>query len=190
MVAVFALIVLSSIYWIYSSSTSELAPEEDQGVILGLTTASPTATLKQRQFYSKQINDILAPKPESSLVFQIDAPGQSILGWVLKPWDQRTRSTKVLQPIVQNEFNQVAGVRAVAFQTSPLPGSSGLPIQFVINTTNDFSQLNDVSKDFIAKALKTGKFIFLDNDLSSTSRNRASSSIVKRHRNLASAWLM
>ncbi|MBP2551035.1 multidrug efflux pump [Neorhizobium galegae] len=164
-VVVFALIVLGSIYWLYASSTSELAPEEDQGVILGLTTASPTSTLKQRQFYSQQVYDVLKPKPETNLVFQIDAPGQSILGWVLKPWDQREKTTKVLQPQVQQEFNQISGVRTVAFQTSPLPGSNGLPIQFVLTTTNDFPQLNDVSGAFIAAALKTGKFIFLDNDL-------------------------
>ncbi|WP_377297054.1 efflux RND transporter permease subunit [Rhizobium sp. SGZ-381] len=164
-VVVFALIVLGSIYWLYASSTSELAPEEDQGVILGLTTASPTSTLKQRQFYSQQVYDVLKPKPETNLVFQIDAPGQSILGWVLKPWDQREKTTKMLQPQVQQEFNQISGVRTVAFQTSPLPGSNGLPIQFVLTTTNDFPQLNDVSGAFIAAALKTGKFIFLDNDL-------------------------
>ncbi|MBT9371302.1 efflux RND transporter permease subunit [Rhizobium sp. CSW-27] len=164
-VVVFGLIVLSSIYWLYTSSTTELAPEEDQGIILGLTTASPTSTLKQRQFYSQQAYDLLKTQPETNLVFQIDSPGQSILGWVLKPWDQREKSTKVLQPAVQQQLNTIAGVRTVAFQTSPLPGSSGLPIQFVLTTTNDFSQLNDVSKDFMAKALKTGKFIFLDNDL-------------------------
>ncbi|SIR31372.1 multidrug efflux pump [Rhizobium sp. RU35A] len=164
-VIVFGLIVLSSIYWLYTSSTTELAPQEDQGIILGLTTASPTSTLRQRQFYSQQAYDILKDKPETNLVFQIDAPGQSILGWVLKPWEQREKSTKVLQPEIQNQLNGIAGVRTVAFQTSPLPGSSGLPIQFVITTTNDFGQLNDVSKDFIAKALQTGKFIFLDNDL-------------------------
>lgn len=164
-VLVFGLIVLSSIYWLYTNSTNELAPEEDQGIILGLTTASPTSTLNQRQFYAKQAYDIFAKHPETKLVFQIDAPGQAISGWVLKPWDQRDKTTKVLQPEIQNELNSIAGVRTVAFQTSPLPGSSGLPIQFVLTTTNNFTQLNEVSRDFMAKALKTGKFIFLDNDL-------------------------
>jgi multidrug efflux pump len=164
-VVVFGLLVLSSIYWLYTNSTSELAPEEDQGVVLSLTTSSPTATLKQRQFYSEQAYQIYAKQPETNVVFQIDTPGQSIAGWVLKPWDERAKTTKVLQPAIQNELNGVAGVKTVAFQPSPLPGSSGLPIQFVITTTNGFSQLNDVSQQFMAKALKTGRFIFLDNDL-------------------------
>ena len=43
--AVFALIVLGSIYFLYSSATSELAPQEDQGVIIAIGTAAPNATL-------------------------------------------------------------------------------------------------------------------------------------------------
>ncbi|MBB4952091.1 multidrug efflux pump [Agrobacterium vitis] len=164
-VITFGLIVLSSIYWLYTSSTTELAPEEDQGVILALTTASPTSTLKQRQFYSEQAYKIYEQYAETNVVFQIDAPGQSISGWVLKPWDQRAETTKTLQPEIQNKLNGIAGVKTVAFQPSPLPGSNGLPIQFVISSTNDFGPLNDISQKFIADALKTGRFIFLDNDL-------------------------
>lgn len=164
-VIVFGVIVLGSVGWLYSVSTSELAPEEDQGVILALTTAAPTATLKQRQFYSKQAYDIFAAQPETNVVFQIEQPSLSIAGWVLKPWDQRTKSTKVLQPEIQEKLNGIAGVKTVAFQPSPLPGSNGLPIQFVITTTKDSAELNDVSSKFIGDALKSGRFIFLDNDL-------------------------
>ena len=164
-VITFGLIILGSIYWLYASSTTELAPAEDQGVILALTTASPTATLKQRQFYGKQAYNIFEKHPETNVVFQIDTPGQSIAGWVLKPWDQRKETTKTLQPEIQNELNGIAGVKTVAFQPAPLPGSNGLPIQFVISTTNDFGPLNDVAQKFIGDALKTGRFIFLDNDL-------------------------
>lgn len=164
-VVVFGAIVLSSIYWLYTSSTSELAPEEDQGVILTMTTASPTATLKQRQFYSEQAYQALSKHPETDLVFQIETSAQSIAGWVLKPWDERTATTKTLQPAAQQELNGIAGVKTVAFQPAPLPGSNGLPIQFVISTTREFKDLNDVSNQFIADALKTGRFIFLDNDL-------------------------
>jgi multidrug efflux pump len=164
-VATFVIMVLGSIYWLYTSSTSELAPEEDQGVVLALTTSAPTATLKQRQFYSSQAYDIYAKHEETDIVFQIDAPGQSITGWVLKPWDQRTNSAKTLQTGIQNELNGLTGVKTVAFQPPALPGSNGLPIQFVVTTTKDFNELNDVSNTFVADALKTGKFIFLDTDL-------------------------
>ena len=98
-------------------------------------------------------------------MFQIDASTQVIGGWVLKPWDQRKATTKTLQPEFQQMLNGIAGARSVAFQPSPLPGSNGLPIQFVIGSTGTFNQLNDVSRDLMNKALASGKFIFLDSDL-------------------------
>lgn len=164
-VAVFALLLLAGIPWLYATSTSELAPDEDQGVVLSLTTSAPSATLQQRQFYSQQIYDLVAKRPETKTLFQIDTPTQAIGGWVLKPWDQRTLTTKTLQPDFQNLLNTIAGTRSVAFQPSPPPGSNGLPIQFVIGTTGSYNELDQVSRSFMVQALKSGQFIFLDTDL-------------------------
>ncbi|MDU6243256.1 MAG: efflux RND transporter permease subunit, partial [Bradyrhizobium sp.] len=164
-VVVFAFLLLAMIPWLYVSSTSELAPDEDQGVVLTLTNSAPSATLEQRQFYAQQLHDLIADRPETRTVFQIDASTQVIGGWVLKPWDQRKATTKTLQPEFQQMLNGIAGARSVAFQPSPLPGSNGLPIQFVIGSTGTFNQLNDVSRDLMNKALASGKFIFLDSDL-------------------------
>ncbi len=162
---VFALIVLGSIYFLYAGAKSELAPQEDQGVIVVSSSAAPNATLQQRQLYSHEVYQTFARHPETDHVFQLDVPGLSIAGMVLKPWDQRTRTAEQLQPAVQREINQIAGVRAVAFQPPPLPGSRGLPIQFVIQTTEPFERLNEVAQKFLQEAQKSGMFIFLDNDL-------------------------
>ena len=162
---VFAAIILGSIYFLYAGSKTELAPQEDQGVVIGLLTSAPTATLQQRQLYSAKVYQIFAGYPETDHVFQLDVPGQSIAGMVTKPWDERTRTTNDLQPIVQKDLGTISGVRAAAFQPPPLPGASGLPIQFVIQTTKSFAELNDVAQAMMAEAQKSGMFIFLDNDL-------------------------
>ena len=47
-------LVLVSIYWLYSNSKSELAPNEDQGLILTQSTPAPNATLRQKLFYADQ----------------------------------------------------------------------------------------------------------------------------------------
>jgi multidrug efflux pump len=162
---VFALVVLSSIYFLFVTAHTELAPQEDEGVILAQSIAAPDATLRQRQLYSHQIYETFLHHPETEHVFQIDMPGQSIAGMAFKPWDQRTKSTNALQPVVQQELAKIAGVRAAAFQPPPLPGSIGLPIQFVIGTTEPFGRLYDISQQFLLAAQKSGNFIFLDNDL-------------------------
>jgi len=163
--AVFAAIVLTSIYFLYSGAKSELAPQEDQGVVITSSTAAPNATLQQRLLYSRQIYETFANYPETDHVFQIDAPAQSIAGMVLKPWDERKRTSNTLQPIVQQDVAQIAGLRVAAFQLPSLPGAQGLPVQFVINTTDSFDRLNDIAQQFLQEAVKSGMFIFLDTDL-------------------------
>jgi multidrug efflux pump len=162
---VFAGLVLASIYGLYSNSKNELAPEEDQGIILTQSTLAPNATLQQKLLYSADAYRRFAAHPETAEVFQIDVGGSSIAGWVLKPWDKRDKGAAELQPVIQQEMAGVAGAKIVAFQPAPLPGSSGLPIQFVIQTTDPFERLDDIARTFTAEALKSGKFIFLDNDL-------------------------
>ena len=106
-----------------------------------------------------------ASYPETDHVFQLDMPGQDIAGMVLKPWDRRTRTTAQLQPLVQQNVAKIAGAQVVAFQPPPLPGTQGLPIQFIIGSTDPFSHLNDVAQKFLQDARASGLFIFLDTDL-------------------------
>src|ERR1700730_15528674 len=162
---VFALVVLSSIYFLFITAHTELAPQEDQGIVLSLSNAAPNATLKQRQLYSHEIFRIFFEHPETEHVFQIDVPGQSISGMALKPWDRRATSSNKLTPAVQQEGAKIPGVRVVAFQPPPLPGSIGLPVQFVIGTTEPFERLYNIAQDFLREAQQSGNFIFLDCDL-------------------------
>jgi multidrug efflux pump len=162
---VFAVAVLSSIYFLYDGAKSELAPQEDQGVIITQSIAAPNATLMQRQMYSKEVYQNFAGYPETAHVFQLDVPGQSIAGLVFKPWDERSRTSNAIQPILQQQLSKIAGERIVAFQPPPLPGSIGLPVQFVIGTTEPYARLNDISQQFLQQAVASGMFIFLDSDL-------------------------
>jgi len=161
----FALIILGSIYFLYSSAQTELAPQEDQGVVISLATNAPNATLQQKLIYDGQVQKIFAGHPENDHTFQLDVAGQDISGMVFKPWNQRTVTTNQLQPRLQGQLAQVAGQRVVAFQPPPLPGGQGLPLQFVINTTDPFDRLDGIAHEFLQEAIKSGLFIFLDTDL-------------------------
>ena len=162
---VFALVVLGSIYFLFITAHTELAPQEDQGVILSQSIAAPNSTLRQRELYAHQVYETFFSHPETEHVFQIDFPGQVISGMALKPWDKRSKSSNVLQPAVQQEVSKIAGIRVVAFQPPPLPGSIGLPVQFVIGTTELFERLYGIAQQFLREAQQSGNFIFLDCDL-------------------------
>ena len=164
-VIVFALIIIASLYFLYSTAKSELAPTEDQGIIISISTPAPNATLQQKVLYSQAVLKNFQKHPETDRIFQIDAPGFSLSGMGLKPWDQREKTSMQLLPVVQHELSEIPGVNTVAFMPPSLPGSHGLPIQLAIKTTEPFGRLNEVSQKYLDEAKASGMFMFLDSDL-------------------------
>ena len=83
-------------------------------------------------------------------MFQIDAPGQSIIGVPLVPRDQRKlgidRDPAQLAAEAQLSCRRR---RFAVFQQPSLPGAFGLPVQFAIKTTEPALRLNEVSRAFL-----------------------------------------
>jgi len=165
---VFAMIILASNYLLFTGSKSELAPQEDQGIIISFITAAPNATLEQTQQNTRQVFEIFKAYPETDHIFQLDGISglnTGIAGLVTKPWAERKRTTMALNPEVQMRLNGIAGARAASFLRPPLPGTSGLPVQFIVGTTDSFQNLNEISQNILASAYQTGMFAYVDTDL-------------------------
>lgn len=165
----FSAVIFVAIYFLFIFSQSELAPQEDQGIIITQLIASPNASLSQTQLYSDAVTHVLSTYPEGARIFQLDGLGglnQALIGMGLKPWDDRARTTEEILPELQEKLDNIPGGKIVAFERPPLPGGGkGLPVQFVIQTTEPFNELYKVSQQVMEEARKTGKFIYLDNDL-------------------------
>jgi multidrug efflux pump len=165
----FAFIILGSNYFLFMQSKSELAPAEDQGFMISFYTGAPSASLEQTLLYSKQVYKTLSAYPETEHVFQVTGMSglnSGLAGIVLKPWEERKRLTSELLPNIQQKLSGIAGVNGVVFSPPALPGGGeGMPVQFVIGTTDGFDQLSAVSEAMMYKAQKSGMFIFVDNDL-------------------------
>lgn len=166
---VFSIIIIISIYFLYVNSKTELAPQEDQGIIISLLTGAPNANLGQTKLYSAQVYEAFSHFPETDMVFQVDGSdglNSSLAGMVLKPWDKRKLTTNHLQPQVQQALSLITGGKIAAFQPPSLPGAgSGLAMQFVIGTTEPFERLYDVTRRIMDKAEASGLFVYLDSDL-------------------------
>jgi len=167
-IIVMAMLLLLVLVACFKFTKSELAPEEDQGLVAAKINGPPNATAQQMQTYADQVYKIAAQEPEYAEMFQITGVptvNQGIGGALFKPWDQRKRSAHELQLDLQQKWSQIAGAQVFAFQFPPLPGSSGFPVQFVITTTEPFLNLNDVAQAVVAKALAAHAFYFADIDL-------------------------
>jgi multidrug efflux pump len=165
---VLGVLLLAGAIYLFMTSPSELAPQEDQGIVLQQVIGPPNATYEQMQGYSDQIYAIARKLPEFDAMFQITGTptvNQGFGGVLFKSWEQRNRSADDLQKVLQEQFDHIAGVRVAAFQFPSLPGSQGLPLQFVITTTEPVSKLYEVANKVLEKAKSSGMFWFVDSDL-------------------------
>ena len=155
----------------YMTSQSELAPEEDQGILFNIVKTPQTANLDYLEQSTSELNKIFATVPEKEHVFIINGMGnnvhQAIAGILFKSWEDRERSQKEILQSLQPKVAGVAGAQAISFALPSLPGSAGggPPVQFVITTTADYQQLAQVLANVQAEAQKSGLFIFTDSDL-------------------------
>ncbi len=168
-VVVFAVIVLGLIPVFLKFTQSELAPNEDQGIIFMMATAPQPTNLDYLNTYTNQFLTIFKDFPEYYSSFQINGFNgvqSGIGGFLLKPWNERNRTQMELLPEVQARLAQIPGLQIFGFNLPALPGTGeGLPFEFVINTANDYESLLDVAQRVKERAEASGKFAFLDIDL-------------------------
>jgi multidrug efflux pump len=168
-VVVFAVIILTSCYFLYTTTKSELAPEEDQSVLFAQATAPEYANIDYLSAYTKEFDKIFEALPETEAYFVINGNGATntaFAGLMLKPWNERKRSQKQINRLVQPEIRQIAGIQAVVFPLPSLPvGGSPLPIQFIVNSTASYEVVYQKSQELLAAAKESGMFMFVDNTL-------------------------
>jgi multidrug efflux pump len=163
--ALFVVVIMVSIFLLYRSARSELAPQEDQGFVLAQPTSAPDATLQRKLLYGNQAYDTIKSQEGIMSLFQIDAPGQSFIGVPLLPRNQRKLGSTAIQQVLQQKLNTLPAQKFGVFQQPSLPGAFGLPVQFAIKTTEPALRLNEVSGAFLDTVQKSGMFMFIDSDL-------------------------
>lgn len=168
-VLVFAVIVLCLIPVLLMFTKSELAPDEDQGIIFMMATSPQPTNLNYINRYTDQFIKIFKEFPEYYSSFQINGFNgvqTGVGGFLLKPWDERSRTQMELLPEVQARLADISGLQIFGFNLPSLPGTGeGLPFQFVVNTANDYASLLQVVERIKSRANDSGKFAFLDIDL-------------------------
>ena len=149
----------------YMFSQQELAPAEDQGVVFGVVQASANATIDQTALFSKQIYDVYHALPEAASIFQITSPVGGFGGMVTKPWSERTKTAQQLLMESMGPLSKIPGVRVIPLTPPPLPGGGDFPVDLVIASSAEPTQLRDLADKLVQKAFASGMFMFADADL-------------------------
>jgi multidrug efflux pump len=144
----------------YMFSPTELAPNEDQGVVFGAIDVPANATLEQLTPYTGEIFRIYKQTPEFDHSFQLTFPNQGFGGMLAKPWSERKRSIFPIQEDLAKSLSSVSGVRAPAFLPSALPSAGLFPVEFVIASTASHEELLRFAQELAQEAAKSGQFAF------------------------------
>ncbi|TGP53829.1 multidrug efflux protein [bacterium M00.F.Ca.ET.159.01.1.1] len=168
LIIVVALVALTG--FMFTKTSTELAPEEDQGFLLSIVTAPRYATSDYTETYVNQMLGLVRDIPETRAQFSAVAFGGAtngaFVGFAFKDWAERKRSSKELQADIQGRLAKVAGVQAFVFAPPTLPGSGGgLPISMVVRSTGDPSEVFDQAEKIKNKAQASGRFIVVQNSM-------------------------
>lgn len=168
-VLAFGALVLLSLPWLYGHANKELAPNEDQGNLMLAIKSPQHANLDYVERYAYQLSAILGRLPETTSTWIIngsDGVAASFAGVNFSEWSQRKRSAASIQTELQKSVDAVEGNSIFVFQLPPLPASTGgLPVQFVIRSTEDYRSLYQAMEDIKTKARASGLFAVVDSDL-------------------------
>ena len=156
-----AWIVLSLLaFLMFAQSPKELAPSEDQGIIFGVVNTPANSTLEQVTRSTRAINESLMPIPETNFTFQITTPAGGFWGDGLKPWGERRRSAAQVLPEVAGKMGAIPGVQTFAILPPALPGGGSFPVEVVLASTADASEILGFAQKLQQAAAKSGLFAF------------------------------
>ncbi|MDB5891873.1 MAG: acriflavin resistance protein [Polaromonas sp.] len=154
---------------VFPTMKQELSPMEDRGVILANVNAPDGSTLDYTDRYAKQLEKLGEPFKEFDRIFaNVGNPtvAQASVVYRTVDWDERKRSTMDMARELQPKFNALAGV--TAFPITPPSLGQGFrerPLNFVIQTSDSYQNLNLVVRQMLDEIAKNPGIVSPDVDL-------------------------
>jgi multidrug efflux pump len=159
----------AAIALVFPTMKQELSPLEDRGVILANVNAPDGATLDYTNRYAQALEEMGKPYKEFDRIFaNVGNPtvAQASVVYRTVDWDDRKRSTLEIARELQPKFNALPGV--TAFPITPPSLGQGFrerPLNFVIQTSDSYQNLNAVVRQMLDEIAKNPGIVSPDVDL-------------------------
>jgi multidrug efflux pump len=154
---------------VFPTMKSELSPLEDRGTIVANINAPDGSTLEYTDRYAKALERIGMQYKEFDRVFaNLGNPSvsQGNVQYRAVDWDDRKRSTLELAREIGPKFNALPGVTAFAITPPSLgQGFRERPLNFVIQTSDSYQNLNAVTRQMLDEIAKNPGIQGVDVDL-------------------------
>lgn len=163
-------VLVSVMGFMFVNTSSELAPEEDQGALFAILNGPRYATLDYTDAFTAEIGKRTADIAEVQTSFSVAGMGGSAATgfyiWALKDWSERSRSQAEIQAEIQATLDGSPGLQGYVFAPPSLPGAGGgLPISMILQSIHSPDRVFEVAEEIRLKAMQSGKFIVVQNSL-------------------------
>ena len=157
------------IAWIYPTMKQELAPLEDRGTILATINAPDGSTLAYTDRYARALEKMGQAYPEFDRIFaNMGNPtvGQGSVIYRAVDWDERKRTTLEIAREMGGKFNSLPGINAFPITPPSLgQGFRERPLNFVIQTSDSYQNLNQLTRQMLDEIAKNPGILSPDVDL-------------------------
>jgi multidrug efflux pump len=144
----------------FMQSPKELAPTEDQGVVFGILNTPANSTLDQVAVSTRAVHQAVASIPESNFTFQITFPNGGFWGVGLDPWTERERTAAQVLVEIGARVAAIPGVQTFPILPPALPGGGNFPVEVVVASTAETSEILGFVQKLQESATKSGMFAF------------------------------
>ena len=147
----------------------ELAPQEDQGFVIGFGMAPEGSTPEYTDRYARMMEAAFSQHPNVQQYFQIvgfPAVTNTIGFVMLDDWDDRDVGAADVQGQLMGQFMAIPGI--MAFPTLPPPlGQDGFgqPVNFVVQTTGTWEELGQTMQAMLQKMAENPQLTNADSSL-------------------------
>jgi multidrug efflux pump len=154
---------------LFTQLRSELAPFEDQGVVVTVVVAPEGATIGYTASYIRDIEEIYRTVPEVNRYFVVagfPTVAQGIAFVRTVPWEKRKRTQFQIAQSVAPSLFAIPGVLAFPVHAPPLGQNiRSKPVEFVVLTSQSYEALAGMMDALMARARTYPGLINVESDL-------------------------
>jgi multidrug efflux pump len=138
---------------LFTRIPAELAPQEDEGVVMSWTQGPEGTTLETMSGYTKVVEGMMGNVPEHVGIWSATMRSGVYAGITLKPWSIRKRSQNEIIDELRKQAKGVEGVETFIFPMKGLLSGGQSGLQMGIKTPGTY-QAHEQDMDKLVKKLK------------------------------------
>ena len=149
----------------YLDSKKELAPIEDQAMVMFVIQSPPDASMVYNVSQMNPVVESLQEIEGGKKIWQIIFGGGGFGGLELVNADDRDYSAQSLVPRIYGKLAQIPGLNMFPILPASLPSSGQFEIEMIVKASAPYSEMKLYADQLVGAAFASGKFLFADTDL-------------------------